>query len=182
MEPWKIKHRQTVVQDQWVTLYADECELPNGQTIAPYYVMAEKEWVHVVAVDADGRILLVRQYRHAAGMVCSEFPSGIAEEGEAMVEAAKRELREETGYQAEEWKEIATFHANPARQTNRVHCFLARGLKQVGAPSLDASEEITFAFAAPEEIVRQIGTGEFAQGLHIATYFLAAEVLKQLLA
>ena len=91
--------------------------------------------------ESRGEILLTRQYRHAANVVCSELPCGAAEEGEDPLEAARRELKEETGHMADEWTRVAVLFANPARQTNRIHCYLARGLTSVGAPSLDDSEK-----------------------------------------
>ena len=57
---WKRKSRKELVKDQWISLYADECELPGGHVVAPFYVLEEKDWVHIVAVDADGAILLTR--------------------------------------------------------------------------------------------------------------------------
>jgi ADP-ribose diphosphatase len=138
MKHWKTKNRRTLVKDRWISLHADECELPNGQVISPFYVMEEKEWVHIVALNPSGEILLTRQYRHAANVVCSELPCGAAEEGEEPLEAARRELKEETGYTADEWTKVAVLFANPARQTNRIHCF------GVGAQSLDDSEQISF--------------------------------------
>jgi 8-oxo-dGTP pyrophosphatase MutT (NUDIX family) len=179
MKHWKRKERKTVIKDRWITLYADTCELPEGQIIAPFYVMEEMEWVHVIAVDARGWILLTRQYRYAADVVSTELPCGAAEEGEAPLEAAQRELKEETGYIAGEWMKIAVLFANPARQTNRIHTFVARSLKSEGAQSLDVSEDIAFEFVSPDEVMRRIDKGEFCQALHVASYFLAVYAMKK---
>lgn len=178
MKPWRTKSRRTLVEDAWITLHADECELPNGKLVSPFYVLEEKEWVHIVAVNSSGEVLLTRQYRHAAGLVCTELPCGAAEAGEDPLEAAKRELREETGHTAEEWTKVAALFANPARQTNRVHCFLARGLDQVGPQALDDSEGISFEFVTEAEVMHRIQNGEFCQALHVASYLLAVAVLQ----
>jgi len=146
--------------------------------LSPFYVLEEKEWVHVVALNSGGQVLLTRQYRHAAGLVCTELPCGAVEAGEAPLEAAKRELREETGHTAEEWTPIAALFANPARQTNRVHCFLARGLNRVGRQALDDSEDIAFEFVPRAEVMRQIQKGDFCQALHVATYLLTMAALQ----
>ena len=58
MKHWRTKSRRTLVKDRWISLHADECELPNGQVISPFYVMEEKEWVHIVALNPSGEILL----------------------------------------------------------------------------------------------------------------------------
>lgn len=179
MKHWSTKSRRTLVQDRWISIHADECELPNGKVISPFYVIEEKEWVHIVAVNSGGEVLLTRQYRHAAGLVCAELPCGAAEPGEDPLETAKRELREETGHTADEWTKITALFANPARQTNRVHCFLARGLKKVGAQLLDESEEITFEFVSQAEVMRQIQQGDFRQALHVASYLLAVATLNR---
>jgi ADP-ribose pyrophosphatase len=102
LKHWKRRSRKTLVEDRWISLHADECELPNGRVISPFYVIDEKEWVHIVAVNRVGEILLTRQYRHAASVICSELPCGAAEEGEDPLEAARRELKEETGHTADE--------------------------------------------------------------------------------
>jgi len=88
-------------------------------------------------------------------------------------------LREETGHTADGWTKVAALFANPARQTNRVHCFLARGLNRVGAQSLDDSEEISFEFVSQAEVLRQIQHGGFCQALHVASYLLAMASLNR---
>ena len=177
MKPWQIVDSRYLVQDQWMRLRADTCELAAGKTLDPYYVMEERDWVHVVAVGETGDVLTVRQYRHAAGVFCTELPGGIVDEGEMPVAAAMRELKEETGYAAGAWESLGSLFANPARQTNRVHLFLARDLSVAGPQSLDESEEIAFGFLSPSEILRQIREGSFSQSLHVASFFMARERL-----
>jgi len=177
MEHWIRTGRRTLIKDRWLTLHADDCLLPNGKAITPFYVMDEKEWVHVVAIDSRGLILITRQYRYAANIVCAELPCGAAEAGEAPLSAAQRELKEETGFAATDWTLLGVMYANPARQTNRIHCYLARGLNGGGKQTLDISEEIAFAFQSVGEIRAMIQTGEFGQALHIASLSLATEYL-----
>jgi len=123
-------------------------------------------------------MLLTRQYRYAANVTCGELPFGAAKEGEEPLTAAKHELKEETGYVAHHWTELAVLFANPARQTNRIHCFLARTLSLVGAQTLDATEDITFEFVPCPEVLRRIRYGDFAQALHVGSFLLALEFLK----
>lgn len=175
VEKWQIKRSRMVHQDRWIALRADECELPDGQVIEPYYVLEDADWVHVVAVDADGQILLVWQYRHAAGVTCYEVPGGVIDPGEDALTAAKRELREETGYEAENWEYIFAPYANPARQTNRVPCFLATGLRKVGEPQLDDTEELQSGFYPLSEIRDKIFNGEFGQAMHVSSVLTTVE-------
>ena len=80
---------------------------------------------------------------------------------------------------ADEWTKVAVLFANPARQTNRIHCFLAQ-LTSVGAQSLDDSEQISFEFASQAEVMRRIQQGDFSQALHVASYLLAIKSLNGL--
>ena len=90
----------------------------------------------------------------------------------------ERELKEETGYTAEHWELVFSPFANPARQTNRIHCFLARGLTDTGKKALDLTEEIEHELLAIPELKRRIFEGEFAQAMQIGTLFVALESLR----
>lgn len=179
MKHWTRKNRRVVVEDRWLKLYADSCELPNGQSIEPFYVVEEKEWVHIVAIDQNGEVLVTKQYRYAADIVCTELPCGAVEDGEAPLAAAKRELKEETGYEANEWIRLHVSYANPARQTNRIHCYLARDLHDSGIRDLDVSEDIVCKFSSRSDVKKFIHSGEFAQSLHIASFLMACEYLQE---
>ena len=180
MKPWTKLDSTPLVNDRWMKLRADRCALGNGTVIAPYYVIEEQEWVHLVPVHDDGRMLLVTQYRYAAEATCVEFPGGIVDAGETPAIAAPRELLEETGFHARDWQSIASFFVNPARQTNRVHVFLARGLTRVAEQKLDDTEDVLCSEASAEQITTMISDGRFSQGLHIASFYLAMQALAAL--
>jgi 8-oxo-dGTP pyrophosphatase MutT (NUDIX family) len=143
----------------------------------PYYVIEDNDWVHIFALGPQGHVLTVSQYRYAAQTVVTELPGGIVDAGEAPLATAKRELLEETGFRAARWTPLGWAYANPARQTNRVHMFLAQELDAGGAQSLDASEDIEHAFLRADEIKAQIRDGRFTQMHHIATFYLCLEHL-----
>ncbi|MFZ0506029.1 MAG: NUDIX hydrolase [Chthoniobacterales bacterium] len=175
---WKRKSRKELVKDRWISLYADTCELPGGHLVEPFYVLEEKEWVHVVAIDVDGAILLTRLYRYPADWLGWELPCGGVDLGEEPLAAAKRELKEETGFIAAEWQQVGgALFANPARQTNRMYCFIARDLTKAGPQSLDVTEDIEYEFVSPSEVMNRIATGDFCHALHVACYLLAADAM-----
>ncbi|MBI3729007.1 MAG: NUDIX hydrolase [Burkholderiales bacterium] len=177
MESWETLSSKVLIDDKWLKLTADTCQLPDGQTIAPYYVLHEADWVHVLAQADDGRILTVKQFRYAAKEVCIELPGGVIDEGEAPLVAAQRELLEKTGYTATHWQSLCTMYANPARQTNTIHSFFATGLSLKGEQLLDVSEDIEFKFLSIPEIHQKIETNEFSQALHIASFYRGLHAL-----
>lgn len=111
--------------------------------------------VAIAARDDDGRLVLVSQYRHAAGETLLEVPAGRLEAGEAPVEAAARELEEETGLRAARWRELARFYAAPGFCSERLVLFLAEGLEDCGPErrSADPDEELQVQRLAPAEVL-----------------------------
>jgi len=179
MKPWQTLESNALVEDRWIRLTADRCLLPDGKVIEPYYVLHESDWVHVFAHDAAGSVLVVRQFRYAAAALCVELPGGVIDEGESPLAAAKRELLEETGYTASEWTSAGRMYANPARQTNSVHIYMARGLTQLTSQNLDESEDIEFEFASIEKIHEMIEHNQFSQALHAASFYRSLRVLER---
>ncbi len=170
IHPWKTLSSMSVIDDRWLHLTEDRCQLPSGEVIEPYYVVHEGDWVHVFAIDPDDHLVVVQQYRYAGNTVCMELPGGVVDPGEEPLAAAKRELAEETGYTAGSWSYVGSMFANPARQTNRIHVFVARGLS-AGMQQLDRTEQLECSLVPVQAVPNAIEVGEFSQALHIASYY-----------
>ena len=173
LHPWKKTASESLVANAWLRLRADTCERHDGHVITPYYVIEEHDFVHALPVLPDGRIALVRQYRHAAQVFCLELPGGLLDPNESPLAGAQREAREECGLTGGEWSELATFYPNPARQTNRFHCFLALNVEPTLPTAFDANEEIEQHYLTIAEVDAAIADGSFSQSSHIASFLLA---------
>ena len=152
---WKILSTEYLVKRPWLTARRDICELPDGRVNNEYYVLEYPDWVNIIAITKDGQIVMERQYRHALGKTCYELPCGVIEAGETPLEAAKRELLEETGFAGGEWQEWMTLSPNPATSTNLAHSFLASGVEKVSGQHLDATEDID-VFLLDQDYVREL--------------------------
>src|SRR5215472_7608549 len=117
--PWKVIESRYLIRDPWMVLRADRCKTSGGITIDPYYVQEPEDWVQVIAFDRDNRILLIRQYRHGAGVISSELPCGKIDPGETPADAARRELLEETGCAAQALLPLPSLSPNSAHYANR---------------------------------------------------------------
>ncbi len=162
---WKILSSEYLIKRPWLTARRDVVELPDGRINKEYYVLEYPTWINVTAITKEGQMILVRQYRHALGQTNFEIVAGVVEQGEAPLEAAKRELLEEAGYGGGEWREISLISANPSTTTNLTHCFLATGVEKVSGQHLDATEDIEVYLFSQEEVKDMIRRGDFVQSL-----------------
>lgn len=146
----------------------------HGDKKGEFVTLSLPDWVSVIPWTRDNSgtpvFLMERQYRHGSESVTLEFPAGLTEEGESPLEAARRELREETGMEAE-LIELASFNPNPAFMTNRQTFFLATDLVKKGEQELDENEEIELLFVPVEEVIRKMGKGEYSNGIMLSALF-----------
>src|SRR5690242_9189767 len=98
---WKVIDSKYLFNEPWLTVRKDECALPNGKVMPAYYVIEYPEWVTAFALTKDNKAVLVKQYRHGLGVTSIETPGGVVDKGESTETAIKRELKEETGYEFE---------------------------------------------------------------------------------
>jgi ADP-ribose pyrophosphatase len=132
----------------------DKVELPNGH-VTQRDIVRHPGAVAIVPLLGDGRVVLIRQFRYAAGKTILEIPAGTLELGEPPLECAVRELREETGYAAKELEPLLSCFMAPGYSDEVIHFFVARGLSVVGDDPED-DEEITLEFHLLEEVRRMI--------------------------
>ena len=139
---WKILKSEYLFRRPWLTVRRDCVELPDGSQNPEFYILEYPDGVNVIAITDDGQFVMERQYRHGLGKTCFEIPAGVIEKGETPLEAAKRELMEETGYGEGEWKEIMSVSGNTSTTNNISHCFVAKGVKKIGTQHLDSTEDL----------------------------------------
>ncbi len=178
---WKILS-STYVHNvaPWAVLRTDRCEMPDGKIVPGYYVLEYPDWVNVVAITAENKVLMVRQYRHAAGVVSTEIPGGVIDGDEQPHDAARRELLEETGYQFDDIELLAKVHPNPATANNVTHLFLARGGTKVAGQALDEHEELVVEERTLAEVKQLLLENKITQSLHCTALFFALVKLGEL--
>lgn len=174
--PWRVLGSTPLLEDHWIKLRADRLQTASGVEIAPWYVLDYPDWAVVVAMTGDDRVVLVRQWRHAAQCWSLELPGGVMDASDAeAVAAARRELREETGFDAADWRFLYAAHPNPAIQTNRLHVVLATGAYLAGEAALDAGEVMTVEVLPVPEVLGIIRAGGIGQSMHVGAILVALD-------
>ena len=143
----------------------DTLENPRTGEELRRLVLDMPDWVNVVALDADRRLVVVRQFRFGTGQVTTEIPGGVIDGDEDPESAARRELREETGYTGERWTKLGAVEPNPAFQNNVCHHFLAEGVERTHELELDPGEDIVVGKLALDEVREAIRKGEIRHSL-----------------
>ena len=162
---WKVLKSEYLFKRPWLTVRRDCVELPDGRQNPEFYVLEYPDWVNVIAITEDGQFVMERQYRHGLGKTCFEIPAGVMEKGETPLEAAKRELMEETGYGEGEWTNIMNVSGNSSTTNNISHCFVAKGVKKVSGQHLDSTEDLEIVLLSREQVKDLMVNDRFASRL-----------------
>jgi 8-oxo-dGTP pyrophosphatase MutT (NUDIX family) len=168
-EHWQVVSSAELLRSRLVTVRTDEVLTPDNE-LAERDVVLHPGAVAVLAVDDAGRILMIRQYRHPVGRLLWEIPAGLRDvPGEELWVTASRELREEAGYRAKDWRVLADYFSSPGYSTERLRVFLARGLEPIPAAErhfVPHAEEahLLLDWLPLDEAVRKVFAGELHNG------------------
>lgn len=136
-----------------------------------FYVIEPTSWINIVAITQTEQVVLIEQFRYGTAQITLEIPGGMIDPGEDPLVAAQRELKEETGYEAQEWALIGVNNPNPAIQNNRCYTFLATNAQLTDSQKLDHTEAIEVKLLPINEIPRLIATQQIDHALVITAFY-----------
>ena len=166
---WRTLSSTYLFQRPWLTVRCQRMFLPTGREPPEYYILEYPTWVNIIALTPDDRMLLVRQYRPALDITRYELCAGVMDPSDASpLEAAQRELLEETGFGGGEWTKLMVVGPNPSAMNNVSISFLAHGVTKLCEPRLEETEDISVHLFSRDEVYNMLKVGQFAQALMVA--------------
>ncbi len=161
-------HSSTRIFDVQRTIF----RRPDRANEQDFFVINAPDWVNVIALTPDRRMVLVKQFRYGINDFSTEIPGGVVEQGEDFLAAGLRELREETGYVGDAARFLGTVHPNPAIQNNRCHLILVENVRLESGPDWDPDEELEVILKPVEEVYALAYSGGITHALVLNGLFL----------
>jgi 8-oxo-dGTP pyrophosphatase MutT (NUDIX family) len=174
VKPWPTVSSAVVIDLGLLRVRRDRARSPRTGAEHDFLVIDMADWLQVVPVTADGRLVMVHQYRHGNRRVGLEFPGGLVEAGDQdHASAARRECLEETGYGGGSLQPLGRFSPQPALFANTVHVFRVDGVTPQAAVDPDPGEDLGVELIAVDELPARIGSGEIHNAVTLAVLALA---------
>jgi 8-oxo-dGDP phosphatase len=168
---WKTHGRRTLYASEWLELGLDQVELPDGHRLDHHAIRFPRASVAALVTDDSG-VLMLWRHRFIPDIWTWELPCGWIDEGEPPIQAARREVEEETGWRPGPMTPLGRFHGLPGICDSRFHLFGADGAVEVGPPS-DPNEAARVAWVPLDELPELMARGELTDGPTLAALSLA---------
>ncbi len=177
---WKTLESKALIENDHVSVRENKVQLPDGAVIDDFYTVTIPDASMIAAVTAEGKILLKKEFRYACGEEVIECPAGMIEKNEAdPLEAAKRELLEETGYRSDAWTCLGPTLECTSKLTNRMYLFLAENCVKVAEQHLDENEHLTVTAVPLETAVAMVMDGRINANSAALLILKAEKLLKR---
>lgn len=170
-QPWHVQSSEVIADCRIFKVRKDVTVNPRTGQSHDMFVLEQPTWVNIIPLTSDEHVIMVEQWRHGTRSVHLETPGGLMDEGESPEQCARRELLEETGYEAGKLVRLGTVHPNPSIQNNRQHYVLAADCRKVSELKLDHAEDITVRLLPLTDIPRMIEAGEITHGIVIGGFY-----------
>jgi 8-oxo-dGTP pyrophosphatase MutT (NUDIX family) len=170
-QPWTYLHSKVLQSGPVFTTKIEHYRSPRTGQVHDFYLIDSPDWVNVIPLTGDGKVILVRQYRFGTKEFSLEIPGGMLDPGDTPASAASRELLEETGCTGDEPILLGVVHPNPAIHTNRCYTYLVKNATYKSPPKQDSTEDIEVLRFPLSEIPRLIHDGKISHALVVAAFY-----------
>lgn len=168
---WEVLGERVVLDRPWLRVREQSVRTSRGACIPEFHLIDAVDWACIVCITNEQQLVLVRQYRHGVGRVTLELPAGALDVNEEPLSAAKRELLEETGYEAAHWQLLRVLAPETTRHSHRAHLYLATGARRIAEQRLDPTEDVQVVLAPwGQSVIEQVD-----HGIHLAACLLAQQ-------
>jgi ADP-ribose pyrophosphatase len=175
-ESWQVLGSEPVIEHPFLKVSVQQVRLPDGRVIPDWHIVHTRDYVNVFALNEEGQALILEGYKHGLGRSSWQVVGGYLEEGEDPLRAAQRELLEETGYAAEDWRHLGSFVVDANRHVGTGHFYLARDARPAARPDHDDLEVFEVRWVSLEEVgaaLRDGRVGIISYGVNMALALLA---------
>ena len=178
--PWETLGAEVVFDHPWYRVLRETVRLPSGRVVDDYFVSERPDVTLVFAVTAADEVVFVRQWKQGRRAFLTELPGGMCDPGESAEHAARRELREETGYVCGELRRLGAFEQDPTKGANTIVSFLGLDAEPAGETSWDEQEELEVVAIPVAGLGDAVRSGRVTSAGTVATIFRALDELGRL--